>query len=93
MNWRRLYATFQIGFMVCLASVFSAGCSTVVVIGICQRLIGLSDSVSVFAVGLPFFIVLLVLHIRLLPEPLRKAEMLSDDPEKFGPWFKKDWEP
>jgi hypothetical protein len=87
MNWRRLYAMVQIVIMVCLMSVFSAGCYTVVVIGICRRLMGLSDGISV-AIGLPFFIVLLVLHIRLLPKPLRKAGMLSDDPEKFGPWFK-----
>jgi hypothetical protein len=88
MNCRRLYATVQIWFMVGLVSVFSAGCSAVVMIGICRRLIGLSDGVSVFGVGIPIFIVLLVIHIRLLPKPLRKAGMLSDDPRKFGPWFK-----
>lgn len=90
MNWRRLYATAQIWFMVFLVSVFSTGCYTVVVIGICRKLMGLSDGISVFSIGLPFFIVLLVLHIRLLPNPLRKAGMLSDDPSKFGPWFKSE---
>ncbi|SIO44082.1 hypothetical protein [Paraburkholderia phenazinium] len=88
MNWKRLYATLQIGFVVCLASFFSAGCYTVVVIGICRRLIGLSDGVSVFAIGLPFFIVLLAVFVKYLPKPLRKAGMLSDDPGNFGPWFK-----
>ncbi|WP_155747153.1 hypothetical protein [Burkholderia territorii] len=90
MNWRRLYATVQIWLVVCLVSVFSTGCYTVVVIGICRKLIGLSDGISVFAIGLPFFMVLLILHIRLSPKPLRKAGMLSDDPEKFGPWFRSD---
>jgi hypothetical protein len=28
------------------------------------------------------------LYIRGLPKALRKANMLSDEPEKFGPWFK-----
>jgi hypothetical protein len=87
-NWKRLYATFQIWFVVCLVAVFSTGCYTVIVIGLCRRLIGLSDDTSVFAIGIPFFIVLLVMHIRLLPKPLRKAGMLSDDPSKFGPWFR-----
>jgi hypothetical protein len=56
--------------------------------GICRRVLGWSDNVSVFAVGLPIFIVLLLVFIKFLPKPLRKAGMLSDDPEKFGPWFK-----
>jgi hypothetical protein len=88
MNWLRLYATFQIWFTLYPLAVFGAGCWTVVVIGVCRKLIGLSDRLSVFAVGLPFFIVLLVLYIRGLPKALRKANMLSDEPEKFGPWFK-----
>ncbi|WP_155628548.1 hypothetical protein [Burkholderia territorii] len=50
----------------------------------------MSDNVSVFAVGLPFFIVLLIVFVKYLPKPLRKAGMLSDDPEKFGPWFRSD---
>lgn len=41
-------------------------------------------------IGLPFFIVLLIVFVKYLPKPLRKAGMLSDDPEKFGPWFKSD---
>ena len=92
MNWRRLYATLQIGFVICLASLFSAGFYTVVVIGICRRVIGLSDGVSMYAIGLPFFIVLLGVFVKYLPKPLRKAGMLSDDPERFGPWFKRDTE-
>lgn len=90
MNWRRLYAVAQIWIMVGLVSAFSAGCYTVIVIGVCRKWIGLSDGISVFAVGLPLFIVLLVLHVRLLPKPLRKAGMLSDDPAKFGSWYRKD---
>ena len=88
MNWKRLYATLQIGFVIFLASFFCAGFYTVVVIGVCRRIIGLSDGVSVFAIGLPFFIALLAVFVKYLPKPLRKAGMLSDDPERFGPWFK-----
>lgn len=87
MNWRRAYAVFQIWFVICLTSALGAGCYTVVVIGVCRKLIGLSDNVAVFAIGLPFFLVLLLVFIKLLPTSLRKAGMLSDDPELFGPWF------
>lgn len=90
MNWRRLYATVQIVGVVGGASIGSAVLYTVMLIGICRRMIGLSDNVSVFAVGLPFFIVLLIVFVKYLPKPLRKAGMLSDDPEKFGPWFRSD---
>ncbi|WP_375508973.1 hypothetical protein [uncultured Caballeronia sp.] len=88
MNWQRLYAMLQTWFVISLASVFSAGFYTVIVVGICRKVIGLSDSISVFGIGLPFFIVLLVVLVKYLPKPLRKAGMLSDDPESFGPWFK-----
>jgi len=40
------------------------------------------------AIGLPMFLILLVVLIRFLPKPLRKAGILSDEPERFGPWFK-----
>jgi hypothetical protein len=88
MNWRRLYAVMQIIGVVGGASTGAAGFYTVIVIGICRRAIGLSDNISVFGIGLPSFIVLLVVLIRYLPKPLRKAGILSDDPETFGPWRK-----
>jgi hypothetical protein len=88
MNWQRLYAMLQIWFVISLASVFSAGFYTVIVIGICRKVIGLSDNISVFGIGLPSFIVLLVVFAKYLPKPLRKAGLLSDDPETFGPWRK-----
>jgi hypothetical protein len=88
MNWRRLYAVSQIVGVVGGISIGSAGFYAVVVIGICRKLIGLSDSIAVFAIGLPFFIVLVIVFVKCLPSRLRKAGMLSDDPSKFGPWFK-----
>lgn len=90
MNWRRLYATLQIWIMVGMISFATAGCNTVVVIGICRKLLGWNDSVSAFGVGFPAFIVMFIVFAKHLPKPLRKAGMLSDDPEKFGPWFKSD---
>jgi len=88
MNWRRFYATFQIWFTVGLSSAFGAGCYAVVIIGICRKVLGVSDVIAVFGVGLPSFIALMLFLIRLLPTPLRRAGMLSDDPITFGPWFR-----
>ncbi|MEJ2768264.1 hypothetical protein [Mycetohabitans sp. B46] len=88
MNWRRLYAMLQIWIMVGLTSFAAAGCNTVVVIGICRKLLGWSDGVSVFGIGFPVFVIQFIVFAKYLPKPLRKAGRLSDDPEKFGPWFK-----
>ncbi|WP_338925330.1 hypothetical protein IHE33_07140 [Mycetohabitans endofungorum] len=87
MNWRRLYAVSQIIGVVGGVSVGAAGFYAVIVIGVCGNFIGLSDNVSVFIIGLPLFIVLLAVFVKYLPRRLRKSGMLSDDPEKFGPWF------
>lgn len=88
MNWRRAYAAFQIWFMVCLASTIGAGCWSFLVAGLCRLMFKLDENIALLAIGLPMFLILLIVFIRFLPKPLRKAEMLSDDPERFGPWFK-----
>lgn len=88
MNWRRLYATSQIIGVVGGISVGAAGFYAVIVIGVCRKFVGLSDNIAAFAIGLPSFIVLLAIFVKYLPDRLRKAGMLSDDPERFGPWFK-----
>ncbi|MFX1766170.1 hypothetical protein PWP93_26990 [Paraburkholderia sp. A1RI-2L] len=88
MNWKRLYAASQIAGVVGGVSIGAAGFYAVIVVGVCRRLIGLSDNIALFAIGLPLFIVLLIVFVKYLPARLRKAGMLSDDPSKFGPWFK-----
>ena len=92
MNWKRFYATLQIWFMVCLASVFSAGCWSFLVAGLCRIAFKLGDNESMLLIGLPLFIVLFLVFAKYLPKPLRKAGMLSDEPERFGPWFRRDTE-
>jgi uncharacterized membrane-anchored protein len=88
MNWRRLYSAIQIVGVVGGISVGAAGFYAVIVIGICRKMIGLSDNVAILAIGLPFFIVLVAVFAKYLPSRLRKAGMLSEDPSRFGPWFK-----
>ncbi|MCG1046294.1 MULTISPECIES: hypothetical protein [Mycetohabitans] len=88
MNWRRLYATFQICSTVCLASVIGAGCWSFLIAGICRLIFKLGEAVALLSIGLPLFIVLFIVFTKHLPKPLRKSGMLSDEPEKFGPWFR-----
>lgn len=87
MNWRRLYATLQIWFMVGLASAFSAGCWSFLASGIFRLTFRLDDNAAMLLIAVPLFVILFLVFTKYLPKPLRKAGMLSDDPAKFGPWF------
>ena len=88
MNLRRCYATFQIWFNVCLASAVGAACWAFLVAGLCRLTFKLGEEIALLSIGLPLFIVLFLIFAKHLPKPLRKAGMLSDEPEKFGPGFK-----
>jgi hypothetical protein len=55
--------------------------------GLCRLAFQLNEEVALLSIGVPLFLVLLALFIRFLPKHLRKAGMLSDEPEKFGPGF------
>lgn len=88
MNWRRLYASIQIWFVVSLSSAFAAGCWAFLVAGILRIAIGMGENESILMIGLPIFISLFALFTRILPGPLKKAGMLSDKSERFGPWLK-----
>lgn len=88
MNWRRLYATVEITVTVGLFALFGAGCWSFVTAGLCRIIFKMDEKVAMLLIGLPLFFVLLIVFVRALPKPLRKAGILSDEPEKFGPWFK-----
>ena len=88
MNWCRVYAALQIYVMVFLVATIGAGCWSFLVAGLCRVTFNLDEDIAFLALGLPLFLTLMVVFIRLLPKHLRKAGMLSDDPERFGPWFK-----
>ncbi|WP_157645019.1 hypothetical protein [Burkholderia ubonensis] len=90
MNWRRLYATTQIYGVVGGVAVGGAGCWSFLVAGLCRIAFDLGENESMLLIGLPLFIILFFVFVKHLPKSLRKAGMLSDDPEKFGPWFKSD---
>jgi len=67
---------------------FSAGFWSFLVAGLCRIAFKLGDNESMLMIGLPLFVILFLLFAKHLPKPLRKAGMLSDEPSKFGPWFK-----
>jgi hypothetical protein len=88
MNWRRLYATAQVWCAVGLFAFIGAGSSSFAIAGLCRLAFHLRENVAMSLIGFSLFVILFVVFVRGAHEPLRKAGMLSDDPEKFGPWFK-----
>lgn len=88
MNWMRLYATVQIFFVVGGASVAAAGFYAFLVILGAQKIMGVSENISIFFIGLPIFIGLFIFFAKRFPSQFRKSGFISDSPRKFGPWFK-----
>lgn len=87
MNWRRLHATLEIWTTVGLFVFVGAGFWSFIVTGLCRIAFRLGDTEAILLIGLPMCLGLGSFLARLLPSRLRQAGMLSDDPEKFGPWF------
>ncbi|MGN5476821.1 hypothetical protein ACTMU2_07245 [Cupriavidus basilensis] len=62
----------QICFMVGLASAFSAGFWSFVGAGLCRIAFGLTENESMLLIGLPLFVVLLLVFAKHLPKAMRK---------------------
>ena len=88
MNWRRFHATLEIWITVGLFVFVGAGFWSFVVAGLCRIAFRLGDTEAMLLIGLPTSLGMGILLARLLPSRLRRAGMLSDEPEKFGPWFR-----
>ncbi len=88
MNWRRLYATLEIWVTVGLFAFVGAGFWSFIVAGLCRIMFQLPDTEAMLLIGLAMSLGVGTLLARLLPSRLRRAGMLSDEPEKFGPWFR-----
>ncbi|NUA26640.1 hypothetical protein FCJ59_07460 [Cupriavidus basilensis] len=86
MNQKRLIATLNTWFILGLASAFGAGCWAFVTAGVCRIAFHLEENTAMLFIGAPLFVVLLIWFWRILPKHLRKAGMLGDEPERFGPW-------
>ncbi|MCG5075169.1 hypothetical protein [Paraburkholderia tagetis] len=88
MNWNRLYAFVQSTCVVWGASIGAGIFWAMVVTGLCRFAFKLEEKPAMLFIFCPVCIVLVAYWVRKLPARLSKAGMLSDDPSRFGPWFK-----
>ena len=73
MNWRRLYATVQIWLTVGSLALGSAVLYSVIVVGVCRKMLDVRENIAIYWIGLPLLIVLSVWFALILPRHLRKA--------------------
>ena len=88
MNWQRLYATFQIKILVGSIAIGSGICWGVAINALSQFVFGLDKCSALYWIGIPSSILITIISFLCLPKALMNTGTLSDDPEKFGPWFK-----
>jgi hypothetical protein len=88
MNWKRLYALVQATCLVWGSAVGAGVIIATLVTGLCRFAFNLDEKPAMLFVFCPLCLVLVVYWVRRLPSRLRKAGMISDKPDKFGPWFK-----
>jgi hypothetical protein len=88
MNLRRLWAVIQTCLVVGGAAIVGAVFWAMAITGLCRIAFGLDEDRAMLYIFVPLCVATTVSLIRLLPKRLRRAGMLSDEPEKFGPWFK-----
>ncbi|MCJ1880740.1 hypothetical protein [Pseudomonas nitroreducens] len=88
MNWQRLYAIVQIFLVHIVSWVLSVVFFAYVFSAVAKLIFGLEEKVSYLYCGVPAVLLFSVVYCLYMPASLRKAGVLSDDPRKFGPWFK-----
>jgi hypothetical protein len=74
--------------MLGLTAFVGAAAWAFVVSGIARIAFKLSDNEAMIFAFLPLFLVLFIYFGKKMRTPLTKLGMLSDDPSKFGPWFR-----
>jgi hypothetical protein len=77
MNWRNILAAERAIMIVGSISVGSSGVYAFIVAGLCRIMFDLDENIALLGIGIPLFIVLLVVHICLLPKHLRKAGLIK----------------
>jgi len=87
MNWRRLYATFQNGAVICMVFSMSAGFWSFIVAAWCFKVFGLNEATAMLMIGAPIFLAMIVYAAINVPELMRTAGLIGEKPETFGPWF------
>jgi hypothetical protein len=87
-NWRRLYATLEVGFTTSLFSLFISVFFAFLISGIFRISLRLGDDEAMLKVFVPTAIILFIVLMRFMPKSLQKMGIISDSPDRFGPWFK-----
>ncbi|MBU9147386.1 hypothetical protein KTD26_33440 [Burkholderia multivorans] len=87
-NWRRLYATLEIGITTGLFSMFISAFFAFLISGIFRIWLKLGDDEAMLKVFVPVVLVLFIVLVKRLPRSLRKMGIIGDPPDRFGPWFK-----
>lgn len=77
MNWRKVIANERNIILVGSIAIASSGLYTFLLAGCVRLLLGIEERSCFLWVGLPAFVVLLVVHVLLLPKYLRKAGLLD----------------
>lgn len=88
MNWARLYAAFQIWFAVCVASMTGSAFWSFLLAGGVRWAFDIGEDSAMLFVWLPSFVVSTFWLASRIPADLRRAGLLSDEPESFGQWFR-----
>jgi hypothetical protein len=77
MNWQKIFASERTVTIVGSVAVGSSGIYAFIVAGLCRIMFNLDENRALLWIGIPLFVVLLIVHIWLLPRQLRKAGLIK----------------
>jgi hypothetical protein len=77
MTWQKILAAERTITIVGSIAVGSSGIYAFIVSGLCRIMFDLDENRALLRIGIPLFIVLLIVHICLLPKQLRKAGLIK----------------
>ena len=77
MNWRKILAAERTITIVGSIAVGSSGIYAFIVAGVCRIMFNLDENLALLWIGLPLFVVFLIVHICLLPKQLRRAGLIN----------------
>ncbi|TAL95798.1 MAG: hypothetical protein EPN73_12175 [Paraburkholderia sp.] len=77
MNWKKTLAAERTITIVGSIAVGSSGVYAFIAAGLCRIMFDLDENMALLWIGIPLFVVLLIVHICLLPKHLRKAGLIK----------------
>jgi hypothetical protein len=76
MSWRRILESERAITIVGSLAVGSSGFYAFVAAGLCRNIFDLNENMALLWIGVPLFVVLLIVRIYFLPKQLRKAGLI-----------------